>query len=184
MMYDVETVLRASLFATQAHDGQRRKFDDEPYIVHPFRVARRVATTEGATTDMVVAALLHDVLEDCPQVVPNEINMAFGDTVRSYVDLLTDPPTVVGGPNRMMRKKMTMERFRNASGHVHTIKVADLLDNTPSIVLHDMNFRHVYLREALSLRRVLVNAEATIMDELDGVMEWAQNYVSCGQPTA
>src|ERR1700722_13848505 len=99
MMYEVETVLRATKFATDAHDGQRRKWDDEPYVVHPMRVARRVAATDGATLEMVVAALLHDVIEDCPKVLPNEINMSFGDEVGVYVVSLLDKKAYRGAPN-------------------------------------------------------------------------------------
>ena len=57
-------ILRAAQFARQAHEGQRRKCNDRPYIEHPARVAARVTILPGATEAMVVAAWLHDVVED------------------------------------------------------------------------------------------------------------------------
>ena len=54
-------------FATQAHAGQKRKGTNLPFIIHPLEVASIVA---AMTTDeeMLCAAVLHDVLEDCSQV--------------------------------------------------------------------------------------------------------------------
>ena len=55
----------ALVFATAAHAavGQMRKYTNDPYIVHPIRVATTVAKF-GGTDEMIAAAYLHDVVED------------------------------------------------------------------------------------------------------------------------
>ena len=62
-------ILKAAAFARRAHAGQRRKYNDRPYIVHPARVAGRVAAHPQATETMVAAAFLHDVVEDTPHAL-------------------------------------------------------------------------------------------------------------------
>lgn len=57
-------VLTAFLVAQEAHSGQYRQYASEPYIHHPVRVAVLVSRQQAATTKMVAAALLHDVIED------------------------------------------------------------------------------------------------------------------------
>ncbi len=57
-------IASAEEWATELHEGQFRKYTSEPYIVHPRAVARLVAD-HGGSPDMVAAAWLHDVVEDC-----------------------------------------------------------------------------------------------------------------------
>ena len=54
---------KAIEFATKAHEGQVRKYTGEPYIVHPLEVAEIVKTVEH-TEEMLMAAVLHDTVED------------------------------------------------------------------------------------------------------------------------
>ena len=56
--------LRAFLFATQKHSGQTRKATTTPYIAHLMGVASLVLEADG-DQDLAIAALLHDVVEDC-----------------------------------------------------------------------------------------------------------------------
>jgi len=139
---------KALLFATAAHYaiGQTRKYSGEPYIVHPVAVAELVMSVPH-TPEMVAAALLHDVLEDT-DVPYSVLEEEFGTTVAEYVQLLSDPPKESQpGLNRAERKALDVERFRNAPAEVQTIKFADFIDNTSSIVQRDPSFAPVYLRE-------------------------------------
>ena len=65
--YDTEKIKLAYEMAYRAHDGQFRQ-SGEPYIVHPLSVAESVVEL-GLDTDTVCAALLHDTLEDCPDLI-------------------------------------------------------------------------------------------------------------------
>lgn len=143
-------VKRAEAFATVAHSGQTRKFGGEPYINHPCRVASTVHNWHG-TTDMVCAAVLHDVIEDCG-VTYKQIMTMFGPNVGLLVMALTDQaPAYL---NREKRKAWEAGRYFNESKGVHTIKLADLIDNTRDIVKHDPGFAKVYLAE----KRVLLGS--------------------------
>ena len=86
--YDTEKIKLAYEMAYRAHDGQFRQ-SGEPYIVHPLSVAESVVEL-GLDTDTVCAALLHDTLEDCPEVVTTEgIRSAFGEDVALIVEGVT-----------------------------------------------------------------------------------------------
>jgi (p)ppGpp synthase/HD superfamily hydrolase len=151
---------QALIFAAQAHDGQQRKYTGLPYITHPIAVAEIVRMAHG-TDEMVAAALLHDVIEDCN--VPIEmLRYHFGDHVAKLVGMLTDPK--VEG-NRAVRKAAARDQLAQASAAAQTIKVADLLDNTSSIVEHDPKFAQVYLAEKLELLAVLDRAKPGLRAE-------------------
>ncbi len=73
-------------FAINSHKGQYRK-SGEPYVVHPILVAAIVAYISQDET-MVIASLLHDVVEDTPVTI-DEIKNSFGDDVATLVEGLT-----------------------------------------------------------------------------------------------
>ena len=132
----------ALLFATGAHGDQRRKYTGEPYIIHPIEVMMLVRQYGGDET-MQIAALLHDVVEDT-NVEPWQIETSFGVRVRALVDQLTEPAHL---GNRATRKAAEAARLGQVSADAQTIKCADLISNTRSIVERDPNFAKVYLRE-------------------------------------
>ncbi len=139
-------ILHAVEFAVKAHNHQRRRYGvDEPYVAHPIRVARIVADIIN-DEDTIVAAILHDVLEDCPGITAKQIYEEFGNDVLVMVQQLTDTPPG-GGLNRRQRKTVDRERLDKAWNSTQTIKLADIIDNTASIVNHDPGFAQVYLAE-------------------------------------
>ena len=79
-------IQRAIDFAQMAHDGQFRK-SGEPYVIHPILVAAIAAAVTNDET-MVIAALLHDVVEDTPYTL-KDIKTLFGDEVALLVEGLT-----------------------------------------------------------------------------------------------
>lgn len=146
---------RALLFATAAHAavGQVRKYTGEPYIVHPIEVASIVETVPGHTVEMVAAAYLHDVIEDT-QVDIEILRREFGDEIANLVLWLTKVGEAEHG-NRAQRKELDREYLALAPADAQTVKLADLIANTKSIVEHDPKFAEVYLREKLALLQVL-----------------------------
>lgn len=83
----VEQVKKAFHFTYKAHKGVVRK-SGEPYIIHPVEVAKIVASDIGLGTTGIIAALLHDVVEDTDYTV-EEIKKLFGNKVAFIVDGLT-----------------------------------------------------------------------------------------------
>jgi (p)ppGpp synthase/HD superfamily hydrolase len=154
---------RARGFARAAHEavGQRRKYSGEPYIVHPIAVAELVKTVPHSP-EMVAAALLHDVVEDT-KVGLDEIRAEFGDRVAELVDWLTDVSRPSHG-NRRARKQLDLEHLAKAPAEAQTIKLADLIDNTRSIAVHDKHFWPVYRGEMRALLKVLTRGDQTLQE--------------------
>jgi GTP pyrophosphokinase len=80
-------IQKAFDFANNAHDGVKRK-SGEPYIIHPLAVAKIVVEEIGLSATSIMAALLHDVVEDTDYTL-EDINNLFGEKVASIVDGLT-----------------------------------------------------------------------------------------------
>src|ERR1700751_3460498 len=82
--------LRAFLFAAEKHSGQTRKASTIPYIAHLMGVASLVLEA-GGDDDLAIAALLHDVVEDCGGApMLKEGRRRFGNRVAEVVDGCTD----------------------------------------------------------------------------------------------
>lgn len=77
-------------FSAEAHKTQKRKGSGTPYIAHPMAVASLVME-HGGGEDVVIAALLHDVIEDT-KVTASEVEAAFGPRVLGLVQAVTNPP--------------------------------------------------------------------------------------------
>ena len=155
---------RAYIFAYAAHYavGQTRKYTGEPYIVHPVEVASIVKSVPH-TDEMVAAAYLHDVVEDT-QVPIEVIKRLFGPVVGEYVHLLTDPPKGDSGLNRKQRNVLSLARLIDAPAEVQTIKYADFISNTGSIVERDPNFAKVYLEEKMMFLEAMDKGDPTLRE--------------------
>jgi guanosine-3',5'-bis(diphosphate) 3'-pyrophosphohydrolase len=157
-MLDLET--HAAMFATEMHAGQVRKYTFAPYITHCRAVAGLVRTVPH-TSEMLAAAWLHDTVEDCAGVTVARIQALFGDTVARYVEQLTDVSRPKDG-NREARKALDRAHLAGADAQVKTIKLADLIDNSRSIVAYDEGFARVYIREKALLLEVLREGDQTL----------------------
>jgi len=142
----------AMRFAMSMHFNQKRKYTGEQYIVHPAEVVEIVRTVPH-TSEMIQAAWLHDVVEDCGVDI-KLIGKVFGDKVESLVEMLTDVSTVKDD-NRAARKLIDLQHTSKASPEAKTIKLADLISNTSSIMEHDKKFAKTYLIEKRALLEVL-----------------------------
>ena len=123
-------------FAADAHRNQFRKSGKTPYLSHVLRVSGLVLDY-GASEDVAIAALLHDVVEDCGGLPTlNKVRDLFGDEVADIVletsDSTTDDPKKKA-PWRE-RKEAYVERLRNSSNEAVLISGCDKLDNVTSII--------------------------------------------------
>jgi len=148
-----DIVTRAVNLAFDTHAGQTRKHGVKlPYVVHPIRVALRVARLPGATDEMVAAAALHDVLEDT-NVEREEIE-AFGPIVTELVSELTN--TTKGLPHsRAHRKKLDRERLAGTSLEARVIKLVDRIDNLSEMWGAPLEYLRMYAGESLLLLEAL-----------------------------
>ena len=121
-----EDVERAFLVAEKAHEGQLRK-SGERYITHPVAVAQILADL-GLNTETIIAALLHDTVEDTPYSL-KELRHDFGDEVANLVDGVTKIDKLTYGPTAEAEtvRKMVIAMSRDI--RVLVIKLADRLHN-------------------------------------------------------
>ena len=155
-------VLKARVFALAAHAavGQVRKYTYEPYIVHPAEVFTIVSSVPH-TTEMLCAAWLHDVVEDTGVTI-EVIQTEFGDKVAELVGWLTDVSKPEDG-NRAVRKAIDRAHSAEAPADAQTVKLADLISNSSSIMQHDENFAKVYLGEKRMLLEVMTKGDPILM---------------------
>lgn len=124
-MSDLAKVLCAVEYAVGAHEGAYRKSAaGEPYVVHPLRVAQRLAENGFTDVALLQAAILHDVIEDT-DVPLGEIEAKFGAKVARIVGEVTDDKTL----SQLQRKKAQVEHIETMSAAAVAIKLADALDN-------------------------------------------------------
>jgi GTP pyrophosphokinase len=120
---------KAFRFANAAHDGIRRK-SGEPYIIHPIAVAKIVAKEIGLGATSIVAAILHDVVEDTEYRLSDIENM-FGEKVAKIVDGLTKLSGDFDSKQALTLKKMLMTLSEDV--RVVLIKIADRLHNMQTL---------------------------------------------------
>lgn len=152
-------VMDAMLLAKELHKNQKRKYTHNPYFDHLAEVAGITATALAGHTPWqfqtaVSAAWLHDSMED-QGVTFEQLYAVVGPDIAAGVWLLSDLET----GNRAARKAASRERLARAPGWVQTIKCADLISNTSSIVEHDPSFARVYLEEKRLLLDVMTEAD-------------------------
>lgn len=125
----MSNILRAAVFAGTAHGTQMRKgVRPEPYINHPLRVSYTIARLFPQHETAVIAALLHDVLEDTKRT-ELQIEQEFGGEVLRLVKELTDAK---GAPPEI-RKKLQAAKMPSLLFPAKVIKVADQLDNVKDV---------------------------------------------------
>lgn len=168
---------RALAFARAAHESvnQRRKYTGEPYVTHPIAVAAIVKTVHH-TEAMLAAALLHDTVEDT-SISLDEIHRVFGFEVAGLVEMLTDVSKASDG-NRAVRKTIDREHTAKASSAAKTIKLADLIDNTRSIVEHDVKFARIYLAEKALLLEVLREGDEALWNIANNLVQQHRDLIA------
>jgi GTP pyrophosphokinase len=125
--------LRAFDFAAEKHAGQRRKASTIPYVAHLIGVASLVLEA-GGDEDLAIAALLHDVVEDCGGApMLKEVRWRFGKRVAKIVDECTDADTYPKPPWRE-RKEKYLRRLKKADADTRLVSAADKLNNVRSIL--------------------------------------------------
>jgi len=160
----MDIVEKARVFATAAHGAaaQLRKYTNEPYIVHPAEVVKIVSKVSHSK-EMLAAAWLHDVVEDTGVTI-EVIRAEFGEEVSELVGWLTDVSRPEQG-NRATRKAIDRAHTAMAPAEAQTVKLADLISNTRSIMQHDEKFAKTYLEEKRLLLEVMTKGDPALMAE-------------------
>jgi len=123
-------VERALHLVIDAHDGQVRKGDARsPYVVHPLHVAMMLSRW-GMDEDVIVAGLLHDVVEDCEDWTVERVEAEFGAHIATIVDELTEDKSQTWE----QRKQAGIDGVDGMSPQAATVKAADKLHNLESLL--------------------------------------------------
>jgi|HubBroStandDraft_1064217.scaffolds.fasta_scaffold00867_10 (p)ppGpp synthase/HD superfamily hydrolase len=124
---------RAFRYAAEKHVGQTRKQSAVPYLSHLMAVASLVLEA-GGDEDMAIAALLHDVVEDCGGVPRlREIRKQFGRRVANIVKGCTDT-FVEPKPDWGERKKGYLREVTHADAETRLVSASDKLHNVRTIL--------------------------------------------------
>ena len=166
---DWNFIKRAFFLAKEAHEGVRRR-SGEPYLLHPIAVAKIVIEEIGLGVKSVVAALLHDVVEDTEYSV-EDMERIFGPKIASMVDGLTKMSGVFNADTSEQA-----EYFRKGlltlsdDVRVILIKIADRLHNMRTLGAMPMNKQikitgeTIYLFAPLAYRLGLYSIKSELED--------------------
>ena len=130
----MELVSEAIIFATNAHDGMRRKKNESPYILHPLEAAVIVSTMTN-DQEVIAAAALHDVVEDAG-IKMETIEEKFGPRVRALVQSETEDKRADRPPMETwkIRKEESLLVLKNAEDiNVLIVWLGDKLANMRSL---------------------------------------------------
>lgn len=129
---DAERIERAYRFSAAAHDGQYRD-EGTPFVEHPVRVAVLLWQELGVRdVELLVAALLHDAIEDSHEVDAELIVSAFGERVAGLVSDVTKD--AVAPEDRDARDRAYLDRLPTLSADSRLLKLADRIDNLRSVM--------------------------------------------------
>lgn len=148
----------------KAHEGQKRK-SGEPYFTHPIAIAERLAAM-GADGDTLIAALLHDTVEDTPLTL-DEIETAFGPTVRGLIDGVTKLTAAdLTSPSHDEQIETLRKMFTLMQGDVRimVIKIVDRWHNMTTVMGLSPERRRSFAQETLDI--VVKIADRLSMKEL------------------
>ena len=127
----VQAILQAATFAAEKHAAQKRKgAAAEPYVNHLLEVAHLISTAlSEPDTNLVIAALLHDTIEDAG-VTKEELIQAFGTDVADLVAEVTDDKSLP----KAERKSLQIVHAAKISVRAQAIKLADKISNLRGIL--------------------------------------------------
>lgn len=167
-----DRIERAIRMSVQAHAGQVRKADPHiPYATHPFHVAL-IVRQAGGDEDCVIAALLHDVLEDT-DVTPEDLDEAFGSRVTALVREVSEDKTLPWEA----RKARMVEQLRGASPEAALVAAADKVHNLETLVeSHARKGNEIwgaFRRGPDATIRFYIDAFAVLRGRIPGGLEFA-----------
>ncbi len=119
------SLLRALVFAADKHRNQKRKgAEASPYINHPIAVAAVLAEAGVLDETLLVAAILHDTIEDTKTSYA-ELRGAFGSAVANLVQEVTDNKSL----DKAIRKQLQIQNAYALSEQAKQLKIADKISN-------------------------------------------------------
>lgn len=167
-------------FVKEKHGDQLRKYTYEPYWNHCLRVAQ-IVNEDAFDVETEAIALCHDLFEDtdCTYQELFDVLTSLGygsvseiSSIIEGVIYLTDIYTPENFPflNRATRKKFEARRLSSIPARIQTVKYADFLDNSPSIIKYGEDFAEVYLSEKYDLLSAMREGSIDLFTDCIGII--------------
>lgn len=169
--FNLARIEKARVFSKAAHTaaGNIRKFANTDYHHHPESVVAILMHVPGVTENMVIAAYLHDVLEDT-KVKRRHIFEEFGFEVLQLVLGLTDISIAADG-TREIRKMIDRAHLAGQNIDVKNIKIADLIHNAKDIINKDAGFAKIFIPEMELTFPILEAGDPELFAELKDIVK-------------
>lgn len=126
-------ISEAIQLASNVHSKQLRKTGN-PYIMHPMAVALILSRVYPEDENLICAAILHDVVEDCTadnKVTIEDITNEFGEDVADLVKSVTEEDKSLPW---ITRKDLSLEKFKKMTKRQVSLKLADIIHNNVSYI--------------------------------------------------
>lgn len=180
MIKELEVSISSAMLklAEEAHKGQFRKWSNppQPYIVHPIRVAEKVATLSNVNEIDIGAAYGHDILEDCGEhwaaIIEKECGLEVLTLVRELT-FETEGAEWAGKP-RAEKNKVRFQHMRGMSARAQRIKMVDRWDNLLDMKNAPHKLIHKTVDESYVLLEICGPADAEMAKELEAVIRKAE----------
>jgi (p)ppGpp synthase/HD superfamily hydrolase len=168
---------KAWVFAKDAHKGQVRKFVNKPYFTAHVQKVNGIVKQYTTNEDLLCAALLHDVIEDCfddkdlgYQIISNE----FGSTIADIVLELTSSEDEIQNDYNGDKAEYLVDKLLNMTDDALIVKLADRLQNISDAFTASERFRNNYFHEtnyiidSLESERNLNKIQSALIDQIKG----------------
>lgn len=149
----MDKIEEALKLATEAHFLQKRKGSGIPYVVHPIEVMKRVSDYGIVDDAILIAAVLHDVIEDCEQRYTDQLARLFGPKILNIVEECSRPER--DGATKADKYRF-LESFKSKSIESVIIKIADRMCNVMDYYRVKPKYAAEYAMQAYPLVRAFI----------------------------
>lgn len=158
--FSVGSISNATNLARSLHSGQTLSTGEDYFDGHIIKVILKVndwieSIDRSVRNDVLVAALLHDAIEDTPATISTLLENGISDYAAFLVDCVTDEPA----PNRKMRKLTSYWKIRRDDNAL-VIKLADRIVNVQQCIDVPGKYGKMYLNEAYTFKCALFSPRA------------------------
>lgn len=160
-------IIKAAVYAAEKHKYQRRKgFNQVPYINHPLKVAKLLNDCGETETNLTIAAILHDIIEDTDATAENlaeEFNPEISEIVVEVTDDKEMPYAI--------RKELQIKRAPNLSDQAKKLKIADKICNIRDILNYPLDWSTERKLSYLDWSKQVVSGCRNLNAELDKLFD-------------
>jgi len=167
--FAAQRLLGAVRFAAEQHRDDRRKGETAaPYINHPITVAEQLAAHDlGADVELLMAAVLHDVIEDTDATYDG-VRHRFGARVADMVQEVSDDKTL----EKDARRRLAVDTIAHKSREARLIKLSDMIANVHDVIHHPPQWtlerKLNYVRWAERMAAAIAGTHASLEKALAG----------------